>query len=106
MDKVHARCGFVALTICGPAFAWGSWMGDAKKPCPAPEKPSFMHTIKKDSPYCSPRGGCGPGRHREKLIDSSGFDFDVCADAGRTPPPIAVKLTCDAPERLAYRNPL
>ncbi len=94
-----------ALAPASPAHAWGKWMGDVSA-CPAPEKQSFMNSMKKDSPYCTPRGGCAAGRHRVELIDSSGFEFFVCVKEGVQPPPVALKLECEAPERLAYRNPL
>jgi hypothetical protein len=88
-----------------PARAWGRWLGDTAA-CPAPEKQNFMHPGKKDTPYCAPRGKCGPDRKRVELIDSSGWDFSVCVNASVTPPPIALKITCPEGERVAYRNPL
>src|SRR5262249_7211098 len=58
------------------------------------------------TPYCAPRGKCGPNRQRVELIDSSGWDFSVCVNSGVQPPPIALKITCPQGERLAVRNPL
>src|SRR5438105_9621750 len=84
------------------AYAWGRWMGEVTG-CPAPEKQSFMNSVRKDSPYCSLWGKCGAGWYRVELIDLAGFDFSVCVKEGVQPFLVAMKVVCAGPERLAYR---